>query len=180
MQDEIRDALTAAKAGDEQALAAMITKFMPIIRRAAGRCACPGLEYDDLVQEGIIALFHAIGAYSEQRGAAFATYAQTCIENAAVSAVRAATRQKHTPLNTFVPLNEADRADAVRTPEDLLLASERYSDAMQDIATRLSPLERQVLAAFLDGKSYATIAKQLGLSVKAVGNALQRVRAKLR
>ncbi|MEG2930200.1 MAG: sigma-70 family RNA polymerase sigma factor [Ruthenibacterium sp.] len=180
MQDDIRETLAAAKSGDEQPLAALITKFMPVIRRAAGRCASPGLEYDDLVQEGIIALFHAIGAYDEQRGAAFATYAQICIDHAAVSAVRAAMRQKHAPLNTSVPLNEAYDAGTVRTPEDLLLASERYSDAMQDIATRLSPFERQVLVAFLDGKSYAAIAKQLGLSAKAVGNALQRVRAKLR
>lgn len=181
MHDEFRDMLTAARSSDEQALAGMITAFMPMIRAAARRCDCPGLEHDDVVQEGLIALVHAISTYDETREASFATYARTCIDNAAVSALRAATRQKHTPLNTFVPLTELD--DAARgasTPEDLLLESEQYSAAVQDIAARLSLLERQVLTLFLDGLSYAAIAKQLGISQKAVGNALQRVRAKLK
>ena len=51
---------------------------------------------------------------------------------------------------------------------------------MQSIDTRLSALEKQVLALFLDGNSYSAIAKRLNASEKAVDNALQRVRAKLK
>ena len=43
----------------------------------------------------------------------------------------------------------------------------------------LSPLERKVLAAYLDGKSYQEIAKNLGRHVKSIDNALQRVKHKL-
>mgnify|MGYP002566463584 CR=1 FL=1 len=43
----------------------------------------------------------------------------------------------------------------------------------------LSPLERRVLAAYLDGKSYQEIAQMLGRHVKSIDNALQRVKHKL-
>ena len=40
-------------------------------------------------------------------------------------------------------------------------------------------LERQVLEAFMDGKSYQEIAELLGRHVKSIDNALQRVKRKL-
>ena len=60
------------------------------------------------------------------------------------------------------------------------MQSERYTQTMQSIDTRLSALEKQVLALFLDGNTYSAIAKRLNVSEKAVDNALQRVRAKLK
>ena len=51
---------------------------------------------------------------------------------------------------------------------------------MADIQTRLSPFEREVLAAHLAGGSYRQIARQLGCTPKAVENALVRLRRKLR
>ena len=43
----------------------------------------------------------------------------------------------------------------------------------------LSDLERQVLSAFLEGKSYQEIAKMLNRRVKSIDNALQRVKKKV-
>ena len=43
----------------------------------------------------------------------------------------------------------------------------------------LSDLEQEVLAAYLDGKSYQEIADNLGRHVKSIDNALQRVKRKL-
>ena len=59
-------------------------------------------------------------------------------------------------------------------------AQEAYSSMLHSIETRLSRREKQVLALFLDGNSYSAIAKRLNVSEKAVDNALQRVRAKLK
>ena len=44
----------------------------------------------------------------------------------------------------------------------------------------LSGLEQETLSLYLSGLSYEEIAAQLNLSTKAVDNALQRVRRKLR
>ena len=43
----------------------------------------------------------------------------------------------------------------------------------------LSDLEKQVLEAFMDGKSYQEIAVMLDRHVKSIDNALQRVKRKL-
>lgn len=177
--------LNAVRAGDEAALAGLIARQMPMIRASAKRAVCPGLAFDDAVQEGIIGLLSAIRTYDEAKGAEFSTYANVCVQNAITAAVRAANRRKHAPLNQSVPYVEeagamyAALAD-MQGPEEQVLASEQLSQMMQDIRTRLSLRERQVLALFLDGLSYSAIATRLSISEKAVDNALQRVRAKLK
>ncbi|MEG2165539.1 MAG: sigma factor, partial [Ruthenibacterium sp.] len=52
-----------AKRGDEPALAGLIAKLMPAMRSYAARAVCPGLDFEDAVQEGIIALFSAIESF---------------------------------------------------------------------------------------------------------------------
>ncbi len=67
----------------------------------------------------------------------------------------------------------------VTNPEDLFISKEDMSSIQSQIGKLLSPLEQQVLAAFLEGKSYQEIAKLLSRHVKSVDNALQRVKRKL-
>lgn len=165
------------RSGDETALACLIAKQMPAIRSIASQAVCPGLDFDDAVQEGIIALFHSIETFDMQRGASFRTYANVCVQNAVADAARAATRAKHAPLNHSVPISDRE---ATPGPEETVLADEAYTQALCSIRSRLSALEKQVLSRFLDGESYAAIAKALGVPEKTVDNALQRVRAKLK
>lgn len=65
-------------------------------------------------------------------------------------------------------------------PEELAIRREQLRTTVADIQTRLSPFEREVLAAHLAGGSYRQIARQLGCTPKAVENALVRLRRKLR
>ena len=99
--------VAAARAGDEAALAGAIAHMTPAIRRGASVCAGPGLEYEDAVQEGIIALLRAIQTYDPSR-AAFEPYAAACIRHAQFSARRAAQRKKHGPLLGSLPLDRRD------------------------------------------------------------------------
>ena len=80
----------------------------------------------------------------------------------------------------FMSFSRMSETESTPGPEELVMQSERYTQTMQSIDTRLSALEKQVLALFLDGNSYSAIAKRLNVSEKAVDNALQRVRAKLK
>lgn len=181
MNDEsLRQVLSRCRLGDEQALAALIAWQMPRIRAAAQAGVCPGLDFEDAVQEGIIALFSAINTYSEEKGASFATYASSCIRNGILTARRYARRKKHALLNDSVSIEQVQHTAAPElSPEQTVEMNERLSSAMEGIATRLSSLERQVLLLFLEGASYSAIAKRLNISEKTVDNALQRVRAKL-
>ncbi|NCC08207.1 MAG: sigma-70 family RNA polymerase sigma factor [Clostridia bacterium] len=177
MDFSVSEQLAKARAGSENALAVIIAKQMPSIRAQAARMVRPGLDFDDAVQEGLIALFHAVQTFDEAKGAGFDTYANVCVQNALVSAAKSAARLKHSPLNNFVPLDEVQSDEC---PEDIVLQSESYSKAMEGIETLLSPFEKQVLLLFIDGLSYADIAKKLASTEKSVDNALQRVRAKLK
>ena len=177
MKDEFSEQIEQARRGDEQALAAVLRRQMPQIRTLAAKAVGPGLDYDDAVQEGLIGLLAALRTFREEKGAAFSTYANACVQNAIASAVRNAQRKKHAPLKTSVPYTEQESTPG---PEELLMQSERYNQTMQSIDTRLSAMEKQVLALFLDGCSYSVIAKRLEITEKAVDNALQRVRLKLK
>ena len=152
--------LAQARQGDEAALAGIIARMMPVVNAAAARAVCPGLEFEDAVQEGLVGLFCAVRTYKGGAGTAFSTYAAACVRNAVNSAARAASRRKHEVLNRAVPIEAAPSTQA-KSP-------------------RLSPREKSVLALFMAGASYGQIARRLHLTPKAVDNALQRVRAKLK
>ena len=49
-----QDLPARAQQGDENALAALIARMMPAIRKGAAECTAPGLDFDDAVQEGLI------------------------------------------------------------------------------------------------------------------------------
>ena len=99
MDDEL---LQQAQAGEESAIAALITAMMPAIRKGAAAVAAPGLDFDDAVQEGLIGLFHAVRSYRADKKVPFTAYAAACIANAQQDARRSATRKKHAPLNNSV------------------------------------------------------------------------------
>lgn len=169
--------LQRAKSGDEAALAALIARFMPIIRLIAGRAAGPGLDFEDAVQEGYIGLFFAVKTYSADKGAAFSTYANTCIRNAVMSAMRSARRKKHALLSDALSLKEEA---VVPGPEEATILKEQYQQAVLDINTKLSGFEKDALMLSLSGQSYTQIAQALSRTPKAVDNALVRVRRKLK
>ena len=84
--------LAQARQGDEAALAGIIARMMPVVNAAAARAVCPGLEFEDAVQEGLVGLFCAVRTYKGGAGTAFSTYAAACVRNAVNSAARAASR----------------------------------------------------------------------------------------
>lgn len=179
MQSIDEELLRDARAGQEAAVAALIARMMPLIRKGAGENRAPGLEFDDAVQEGLIGLFDAVRSYEPAKGP-FVPYAAACIVHAQQDARRAATRQKHAPLNDSVPLTEDDPAHGLLDPEEQTIASETCARVFERIDTLLSPLERAALLASLDGHTAAQTARALHRSPKSVENALARARRKLR
>ena len=176
-----KDLPVRAQQGDENALAALIARMMPAIRRGAAECTAPGLEFDDAVQEGLIGLFHAVRGFDPAMGQTFTAYAAACIRHAQQDARRAALRKKHAPLNYSVPLPDAEELPLPGPdPEEQAIASEQYAATMERMQTKLSPLERSILLATLNGQTAAQIAQQKQLAPKAVANALALARRKLR
>ena len=53
--------------------------------------------------EGMLGLWKAVRDYTPDRGASFRTFAQTCVKNSMISAIKTAAGKHHIPLNDSVP-----------------------------------------------------------------------------
>lgn len=88
-----------ARRGDRDAEEVLIKRYNRVVRQLARPYYLAGGDSDDLIQEGMIGLMCGVREYDGQRAASFRTFAEICIRNRLYSAVRAAARDKHTPLN---------------------------------------------------------------------------------
>ena len=174
-----------AKDGDDEALTALIQRYAPFVRMRAGAYGVKELDADDLYQEGMIALLTAVRNYCAGLNSSFRTFASVCINNKLNSALRAHMREKNATMRGYLSLSEPEVPEEALTahtldPEQLVIQSEETDARNRRIETLLSLFERQVLKLYLSSYSYEEMSKQLGSSTKAVDNALQRVRRKLR
>ena len=170
------------QSGVPDAFGELSVRYIVVIRNRSSDLYHMGIEAEDLFQEGLIALHTAVSSYCEGKGASFRTYATVCIRNRLVSAVRAANNSKNRINNIGVSLEEQldQPSDALTEPENALMAGEEVKEIMELARSRLSVMEREVLALFIDGNTYEQIAGKLGITVKACDNAMQRVRRKLK
>ncbi len=181
--------------GEEAIMEYICTKYKEIVRHKARSMYILGGETEDLIQEGMVGLFKAVRDYDSGRDASFATFADLCVSRQMYTAVQAAGRQKHIPLNSYISLyadtwGEGDDRtthmlealeDREKTnPEELFLDKERVSDMEAMIGRELSSFEKQVLDLYLTGMNYTDIARVLGRDAKSTDNALQRIRNKLK
>ncbi len=181
-----------ARLGDRIAEEYLINKYKNFVRAKARSYFLIGADREDIIQEGMIGLYKAIRDFKSDKLASFRAFAELCITRQIITAIKTATRQKHIPLNSYVSLNkpiydeESDRTlldvlsgNKVTDPEELVISREEFVDIESKMGEFLSELEREVLNAYLDGKSYQEIAQELNRHVKSIDNALQRVKRKL-
>ena len=140
----------------------------------------------------MIGLYKAIRDYSSQKNASFKSFAELCVNRQLITAIKAAGRQKHMPLNSSVSLNKTvyddesddtyidmlESAEAVTSPETIFIGIENRNSIVEHIMEALSSFEKKVLSFYLQGKTYSEIAKATGKSEKSIDNALQRVKKK--
>ena len=190
MEDE--EIVSLCRTGDSVAVEYLLNKYKNFVRSKARSYFLIGADHEDIVQEGMIGLYKAIRDFRPEKLSSFRAFAELCITRQIITAIKTATRQKHIPLNSYVSLNkplydeESDRTlldvcaeGHSANPEELLISQEDLRGIHQRIDEVLSGLEQEVLAAYLDGKSYQEIADMLGRHVKSIDNALQRVKRKL-
>ena len=190
MTDEQLQSLAAG--GDAQAEEILIERYTRLVRVCARPYFLAGGDSEDLTQEGLMGLLAAVRGYSGASGSSFRAYAEVCIRNRIVQAVRSASRKKHDPLNGGVSLEyvilseeESEQAASIppelyrRSPEEQLLERESEKEFYSTFSRCLSSFETEVLFLFLDGLSYRQIAARLDKNEKAVDNAVQRIRRKL-
>lgn len=177
----IEEAVRSARFGEEEGLETLIRRCVYIPPRTVEAGAGLGLEYDDLHQEAVIALLKALHSYSAAADAAsFRTYSAVCIRRRLASVIRSGLRQKNLPMIGYLPLDGNLLSDPGADPETAWIEKEDSSAAVLRMLSRLSKLESSVLRFYLSGSSYEEIGAKLSVSAKSAGNAMERVRQKLR
>ncbi|MGN0386193.1 MAG: sigma-70 family RNA polymerase sigma factor [Lachnospiraceae bacterium] len=179
--------------GENQVTDYIMDKYKNLVRSKAGSMYILGADKDDLIQEGMIGLFKAVRDYDSGRDASFFTFAELCISRQMYSAIQAADRKKHLPLNSYISLygsgdeanteNEklmGELADTGMDPEALIIDRLNVEELEKRMEQELSLFEKQVLDLHITGMGYAQIAKVLGKDEKSTDNALQRTKAKIK
>lgn len=180
-----------AKAGDENALEYLLTKYKELVNVKVNKYFIIGAEKEDIIQEGMIGLYKAVKCFDNEKQNSFKTFANLCIERQLITAIKTSTRQKHTALNSYLSLNmsaydddedtsliDIFNSNTVEDPLDTITKKEYYKFVETKIDKTLSDFEKQVLQRFAAGDSYVKIAEKLDAPVKSVDNAIQRIRKK--
>jgi RNA polymerase sporulation-specific sigma factor len=195
-QRELEDLqlVVRARNGDEQALDALIRRYTGFVRLKASSYFLAGGDAEDLIQEGLIGLYKAVRDFRPDKETSFRSFAELCVTRQIITAIKTATRYKHTPLNTYVSFShtpagqEADSdctlGDAlpgptVDDPSICVISTEELQSLVFCLGTGLSKLEADALRLYLEGSSYEEMADELGCDTKTIDNALQRVKRKV-
>ena len=177
-----------ARSGNEDALDILMVRFKPLVKSKAKDYFLSGGGIEDLVQEGMIGLYKAVLNFDAEKNAKFATFAHLCVVRQIQSAIKAASRNKHIPLNKSISIHSENESGVsigeiadrnIPNPEDLLIGQEAYNDISEFIQENLSKLEHDILTHYLEGKTHIQIAEAIGKNAKTVDNAIQRIRKKI-
>ena len=191
LEDEYLVAL--AKRGQSDAYERIVRRYRGFVRLKASAYFMLGGESDDLIQEGLLGLFKAVRDFRTDRESSFRNFAELCITRQIITAVKTASRNKHSPLNQYVSFAQTPAAagdsettleeilpgPAINDPANQVIATEELSSLVACLASVLSELESRVLSLYLDGHSYEVIGERLECDTKTVDNALQRVKRKV-
>jgi RNA polymerase sporulation-specific sigma factor len=185
--------IALAKQGNADAYHRLVRRYYGFVRLKASSYFLAGGDSDDLIQEGLVGLYKAIRDYRSDRESSFRNFAELCITRQIITAVKTATRNKHTPLNQYVSfsstpagagedvptLDQTLPGSTVHDPVNQVISSEELRSLVGCLSGALSDLESRVLSLYLDGHSYEQVGDRLSCDTKTVDNALQRVKRKV-
>jgi RNA polymerase sporulation-specific sigma factor len=194
-QREVQDLrlVIQARNGDDAALDALIRRYTGFVRLKASSYFLAGGEGDDLIQEGLIGLYKAVRDFRSDKDTSFRSFAELCITRQIITAIKTATRFKHSPLNSYVSFSQAPAGQeegectlgdalpgpGIDDPAICVISTEELQSLVFCLGTGLSPLESEALRLYLEGRSYEEMAEELACDTKTIDNALQRVKRKI-
>lgn len=185
------------RGGDAVAFDVLLERHKKMVRAVSRRYFLIGADHEDLVQEGMIGFYKAICNFDESKQIKFSTFAEVCVERQIMTAVKLATRKKHSPLNDYVSTStenafSSDAGDSdignlngvadisVIDPEEIILKREQEILLKQEICSRLSSFENTVFELFISGMTYREMSDITGRTEKMIDNAIQRIKRKLK
>ncbi len=177
------------KKGNDHAERCLYKRYSYIIKRISSSFFLMGGNMDDLLQESMIGIIKAVNRYDEKYGSCFKCYAEVCIRRQIITAIRKSNANYY--LNNVIYFSDIfienqeitlqdEYADVSSDPEYLLINEEERCQYHTITSKLLTDFESAVLTEYGKGKSYLDISRKLNKDVKAVDNALQRIKNKIK
>lgn len=187
--DKERAMLEAARSGNEEALNLIIQHYEPEVRMIACKYFLPRADYDDLIQEGRIAIYRAVLSYDTNFDTPFLHFLRMVIKRKLIDSLRKYTRQKHVNFNNAYSLNnvtpESEETSFIsllaniEDPATKVIANDEARYMIHCLNKDFSNLERRVFEDyFIQGFKQREVSERLGLPPKSLDNAIQRIKRK--
>ena len=179
MKEEDLKILELAKLGDSDAIDRLLAINKHYVVAVARKYYLIGGDKEDLIQEGMIGLFKAITSFNIRKSDNFDAYAVTLIEREIISAIRRANSHGQQFLSESVLIDNEDELTDNISPETDLISEENTNELTNEIFSKLSSFEKQVVQYYLKGYNYIDISRKLNKDSKSIDNALSRIKKKL-
>ena len=140
-----------AQAGDDAVQDYLLDKYKSLVRAKSRAYFLIGADSEDIIQEGMIGLYKAVRDFNGEKNTSFRSFAELCVNRQMITAIKAATRQKHQPLNSYISLNKPVYEDeteqtymdllqegAFLNPETLLIGQENRNFLEDQLVKHLS------------------------------------------
>jgi RNA polymerase sporulation-specific sigma factor len=175
-----------AQVKDESAIDELFNRYKYIASAVAHSYFLHGGDSEDLLQEGLLAIFKAITSFNAKYN--FKAYLYKCVKNRIITVITSSNRYKNQPLNNYISLSGTFDSDIEKNdiiidsefgPEETYINAESENELKDIIDKCLSSYEQKILRYYLKGYSYREISEQLNKKEKSIDNAIQRIRKKI-
>lgn len=175
-----------AQQKDENAIEELFNRYKYIASAVAHSYFLTGGDSEDLLQEGLFAVFKAISSFNSK--ANFKTYVYTCVKNRIFTIIKSSNRYKNIPLKNYLSLSGGndDQIDKNKiivdknfSPEESYINLEAENELKNKISQVLSDYEYKILVQYLKGYSYRELGEMFSKKEKSIDNAIQRIRKKI-
>src|SRR5690554_5526508 len=180
--------------GDEEARDNLVVKYVPMVKYIIRNYYAAFLDFEDLLQEGLIGLLSAMEEYKpDEYDVKFSSFAYICIIRRIYNVIKQTTGNKHRLLNEATSLQTPIGSDESRSIMDLVAAELAQSNPEEMVEEKyvaevigrvlrnhLSMLEYAVIIRLLKGYSAREIEEEMHIGLKVIDNARTRVKSKLK
>lgn len=175
-----------AQQNDATAIEELLKRYKYVVSAVAHSYFLTSGDKEDLLQEGMCAVFKAITTYNGK--ANLKSYVYTCVKNRIITIIKNSNANKNKPLYNYISLSNSIDADIDKSgiivdsgygPEETYINEEAAYEFSQKIKRALSEYEYSILSCFLKGYSQKDISEKLMKNEKSIDNALQRIKKKI-
>ena len=185
MENNDYELVSLAQENNEEAIKILYQKYKPIIIKKSEHAILylshHGIEINDIMQEGFIALDEAIKKFSQNDTASFYTFATLCISRK-ISTYIKRMQGKNKILNDAIAIDEGIEnllKDSFNVETSVISCNEEVF-LLAKIQKTLTSFEKDVFNLKIKGYSFEEIANTLNKETKAIYNSFHRIKQKIK